>query len=143
MKYLGAILKSAISIPLVVILLGVGGLILAIPSTLILGDASPFDATEIAGATVAWLLISIVFSSLPTIIFGWPICACLGYFKSLTRNWILGVSALFGGSFLSSAYSLSVYEFDDLGWWFSFVLGAIAGIFNGSVCLRFLNLTKR
>ena len=89
-----------------------------------------------AGAVYSYFAFLI--SSIPTMALGWPASIIANRFGCLKKKVVLPGSALLGGMFLGVAGALFFKSSDvQIILWLS-LAGAIGGLINGAVFLRFL-----
>jgi len=89
-----------------------------------------------AGAVYSYFALLV--SSIPTIALGWPASLIADRFSHLSKQVILPGSALLGGIFLGAAGALffKSNDFQIIVW--LFLAGAIGGLINGAVFLKYL-----
>ena len=94
-----------------------------------------------AGATYSYMAVLI--SSIPTIVLGWPASLMADKYGCLRKQIILLGAALLGGVFLVASGALFFKATDFLIILWLFVAGALGGLLNGGVFLRYLKPHNR
>ena len=94
-----------------------------------------------AGAGYSYFALLV--ASIPTMALGWPASIIADRFGCLNKMVVLPVSALLGGLFLGVAGALLFKSSDVQSFLWLFLAGAIGGLINGAVFLRYLKPNNR
>lgn len=138
MRIFKALLISSLSIPVLVfvVLSGVGLVFMVV---MLIKDAEytkGWLGMVYAGAVYSYFALLI--SSIPTMALGWPSSIIANRFGCLNKKVVLPGSALLGGMFLGIAGALFFKSSDVQIVLWLFLAGAIGGLINGAVFLRYL-----
>ena len=138
MRIFKALIISSLSIPVLVFVIFSGvGLVFMVAMFIHDGEYNKgWLGMVYAGAVYSYFALLV--SSIPTMALGWPASIIAKRFGCLNKMVVLPVSALLGGTFLGVAGAL-FFKFSDVQiiLWL-FLAGAIGGLINGAVFLRYL-----
>lgn len=143
MRIFKALVISSLSIPVLVFVIfsGVG---LVFMGAMFIHDGEYNKGwLGMVFAGVGYSYFALLVSSIPTMALGWPASIIANRFGCLNKMVVLPVSALLGGTFLGVAGALFFKSSDvQIALWL-FLAGAIGGLINGAVFLRYLKPNNR
>lgn len=138
MRIFKALVFSSLSIPVLVFVIFSGVGLVFMGATLIHdGEYNKGWLGMVYGGAVYSYMTSVV-SSIPTLALGWPASIIANRFGCLNKKVVLPGAALLGGMFLSVAGALFFKSSDAQIVMWLFLAGAIGGLINGAVFLRYL-----
>lgn len=138
MRIFKALVISSLSIPVAVFVILSGVSLVFMISMLIKdGEYNKGWLGMVYGGAV-YSYFALLVSSIPTMALGWPASIIANRFGCLNKRLVLPGSALLGGLFLGVAGAL-FFKFTDVQivLWL-FLAGAIGGLINGTIFLRYL-----
>jgi len=130
-----SIIIASLSIPVLIFVIFSGIGIVILVSGLLSGTGYNNGWVGMVYAGLIYGYFAVLISSAPTLIFGIPVALLAKKYNALNTTAILLGATLLGSLYLSLGVSLYVSPFDiDLFWW-SMLIGAFGGLFNGYVFL--------
>ena len=137
-----SIIKASLTIPILILTIFSGAGIVFLVLKLLDGSEYNNDWFGIVYAGLIYAYFAVLISSIPTLVFGYPMSLLAKKHNMLNTKVILLGATTLGALFLSFAGTIFFNTFNqELFWWLAFI-GALGGLLNGYVFLSRLKPNK-
>jgi len=143
MRIFKALLISSLSIPVLILVIFFGvGLVFMVAMFIHDGEYNKGWLGMVYGGA-GFSYFALLVSSIPTLALGWPASIIANRFGYLNKKVVLPGAALLGGVFLGVAGALLSGSSNVQSVLWLFLAGAVGGLINGAVFLRYLKPNPR
>lgn len=128
-----SIIIASLSIPALILTIFSGVGVIFLLSSLLSGSGYNEGWFGMVYAGLVYSYFAVLISSIPTLILGFPAALLAKKYNALNTTVILLGSTLLGSLFLSLGVAIYIKPFTIEFFWWSMLVGALGGLFNGYI----------
>ena len=128
-----SLIIASLSIPVLIFTIFAGIGVIFLLSSLLSGSIYNESWWGMIYAGLIYSYFAVLLSSIPTLVLGYPAALLAKKYNAFNSNVILLGSAILGLLFLSLGVAIYIKPFTIEFFWWSMLIGALGGLFNGYI----------